>query len=358
MVAQYHAFVTGWQPIDNIWQACEISHMPLSQRRDHSRLLPADPNTRAIALDLYERVANRPIISPHGHVPPQLLVDDVPFADPAELFVTKDHYVTRLLHSAGVSLESLGVGEARAEAREVWRALAVNWHLFAGTAAGYWLTEELSSFFGVDEELSADNSDAIFDLIASQLDTPAFRPRELFRTFNLEVLATTDDPLSALTAHRELRDADLGGRVLPTFRPDAYLDPESASFVERVGALLQATSEDSTFPGYLAALQNRREHFIAHGAVSTDHGVLEPLTADLDASTAEALFQSALARTISAEQARIFRAHMLFQMARMSVEDGLVMTVHPGVLRNHSTATFKRYGADLGHDIPVATTFT
>jgi glucuronate isomerase len=332
--------------------------MPFSQRRAHSRLLPADPETRAVAADLYERVAGLPIISPHGHVPPRLLVDDSPFANAAELFVTHDHYVTRLLHAGGVALKTMGVGDPSADPREAWRALATNWHLFAGTASGYWLSEELSSFFGVEGELDADNADEIFDLIASRLDEPEFRPRALFRSFNLEVLATTDDPLSDLGAHRALRDADLGGRVIPTFRPDAYLDPEHASFAERVTALLGATGESSTFSGYLAALQRRREYFITHGAVSTDHGVLEPLTVDLDATTAETLFQAALAGTIGAEPARTFRAHMLFQMARMSVDDGLVMTVHAGVLRNHSTATFARFGPDAGHDIPVATTFT
>lgn len=332
--------------------------MPFSQRRDHSRLLPADPRTRAIATDLYERVAGMPIISPHGHVPPQLLLDDAPFSDAAELFVQKDHYVTRLLHSAGISLESLGVGGTQADPREVWRAFASNWHLFAGTASGYWLSEELSAFFDVTVDLSADNADEVFDLVARHLATDEFRPRALFRSFNLEVLATTDDPLSDLAAHQALRELDLGGRVIPTFRPDAYLDPESASFVDRVEALLRATGEQSSFAGYLAALQSRREHFIANGAVSTDHGVLEPLTIDLDAAAAETLFQAALSGTIDADQARTFRAHMLFQMARMSVEDGLVMTVHPGVLRNHSTPTYKRFGADAGHDIPVATTFT
>ena len=332
--------------------------MPFSQRRDHSRLLPADPRTRAIATDLYERVAGMPIISPHGHVPPQLLLDDAPFTDAAELFVQKDHYVTRLLHSAGISLESLGLGGAQADPREVWRAFASNWHLFAGTASGYWLSEELSAFFDVTVDLSADNADEVFDLVASHLATDEFRPRALFRSFNLEVLATTDDPLSDLAAHRALRELDLGGRVIPTFRPDAYLDPESASFVDRVEALLRATGEQPSFAGYLAALQSRREYFIANGAVSTDHGVLEPLTIDLDAAAAETLFQAAQSGTIDADQARTFRAHMLFQMARMSVEDGLVMTVHPGVLRNHSTPTYKRFGADAGHDIPVATTFT
>jgi glucuronate isomerase len=65
-----------------------------------------------------------------------------------------------------------------------------------------------------------------------------------------------------------------------------------------------------------------------------------------------------MAGDLDAAGARLFRGHMLFQMARMSVEDGLVMTVHAGVRRNHHGATFEQYGADTGHDIPVRTEYT
>lgn len=332
--------------------------MLFSQRRDPSRLLPVDPETRAIARDLYGRVADHPIISPHGHVPARLLDENEPFSDAAELFVAHDHYITRLLHAGGVPLESLGVGGASVDPREAWRALSSNWHLLAGTASGYWLAEELSSFFGIDDELTGANSDSVFESIAVRLAQSDMRPRALFDSFRIEVLATTDDPLDDLAHHRRLGESGLSGRVVPTFRPDAYVDPSAPIFVDRVEKLLAATSETSTFSGYLAALENRRAYFIEHGAVSADHGVLEPLSADLEPGDAERLFQAVLAGTADAVQQRLFRAHMLLQMARMSVDDGLVMTIHAGVHRNHNSATLNRFGPDTGHDIPVTTTFT
>ncbi|WP_349428676.1 glucuronate isomerase [Microbacterium sp. LWS13-1.2] len=323
-------------------------------------LLPADPRTRDITRDLYAEVASAPIISPHGHVDPRLLVDDAPFRDPAELLVTRDHYVTRILHSAGVPLWELGLDVNRpVDPREAWRRLAENWHRFAGTASGYWLTHELSSLFGIEEELGEGSADRTYDRIAAALGEPEFRPRALFDRFGIEVLATTDDPLDDLEPHRLLAaDSSFRGRVLPTFRPDAYVDPDAAMFTENVNRLLAATGQRTTFAGYLAALAERRAHFIASGAVSADHGVLEPFTADLTPSDADGLFQQALSGTLDLAGARLFRGHMLFQMARMSVDDGLVMTVHPGVRRNHHTPTFERYGADTGHDIPVRTEYT
>ncbi|WP_084106316.1 glucuronate isomerase [Demequina sp. NBRC 110056] len=328
--------------------------------RDPDRLLPVEPHTRAIAQALYFSVATAPIISPHGHVPAQWLHTDAPFSDPANLFITHDHYVTRLLHANGVPLDALGLGRQRVDPREVWRTLARHWHKFAGTASAYWITESLSGVFGVGSEMSPATADSIYDTVASALTTPEMRPRALFERFGIEVLATTDDPLDPLNAHAALAtDATFTGRVIPTFRPDVYLDPESAGFAGRVEKLLAATREPSaTFGAYLDALRARREHFVEHGAVSADHGVYEPYTCELDRQTADDLFQRALAGTLDANGAREFRGHMLWQMASMSVDDGLVMTIHPGVRRNHHTATSNAFGPDTGHDIPVRVEFT
>jgi len=315
---------------------------------DADRLLPIEPSTRAVARRLYEAVADAPILSPHGHVDPRLLLDDAPFADPVELLVRHDHYVTRLLHASGVPLVRFGSFE---DPRATWRLFCEHWHRFAGTASGYWLSSILVEQLGIDEHPDADNADALFATIIERLAQPEFRPRALFERFGIEVLATTDDPLDELDAHRALAaDASFGGRVIPTFRPDGYVDPEAPGFGERIERL-GATS----FAGYLDALAARRAFFVENGAVSADHGLLEPYTVDLDDADAARLFDAARADTIDAAGARAFRGRMLLEMARMSVDDGLVMTVHAGVQRNHHTATFERYGPDTGHDIPVAT---
>jgi glucuronate isomerase len=328
---------------------------------DADRLLPSDPNTRAVARALYESVADHPILSPHGHVDPRMLRDDVAFTDPADLFIRHDHYVTRLLHASGVDLGNLGVGpEPSADPREIWRAFCEHWPVFAGTASGYWLSHELTTLFGVDVEPTSATADLLFDRISDCLAQPGYRPRALFERFGIEVLATTDDPLDDLSAHAALAaDESFSGRVLPTFRPDAYLDPESDGFAERAERLAQLHGRPADdFTAYLDALEARRAHFVAHGAVSADHGVREPYTVDLDDGEAASLFSQAIAGTIDAAGARAFRGNMLLRMAGMSVRDGLVMTIHPGVHRNHSSATFQRFGGDSGHDIPFTTSYT
>ncbi|MET0975571.1 MAG: glucuronate isomerase [Leifsonia sp.] len=331
---------------------------------DQDRLFPSDPATRDVARSLYERVADLPIISPHGHVDPALLVDDEPFPNPAELFIRFDHYVTRLMHAAGVTLDALGIpdreaGGDPASPREVWRTFSAHWHLYAGTASGYWLQSTFSELFGVDVHPDSANADAVFDRIQASLATPAFRPRALFDRFGIEVLATTDDPMDDLAGHRTLAgDPSFAGRVLPTFRPDAYLNPAAPGWAANVGRLADWNGTSvSSYAGYLEALAGRRRFFVDNGAVSADHGVLEPYTVDLSPSDAAALFDRALSGALDPDQSRAFTGHMLLESARMSVEDGLVMTVHPGVYRNHSSETFAAFGPDTGHDIPVTTTY-
>lgn len=328
---------------------------------DPFRLLPAEAGTRAIAAELLAFVEDLPILSPHGHVDAALLAHDTQFPDPATLLVSPDHYVTRLLHANGVPLENLRVGgHTAATPEETWREFARTWTLFDGTASGYWMRDSLFHVFGLTTALNENTADAVFAQIDAKLKSPAFKPRQLFNDFNIEVLATTDDPLDELAAHEQLAaDPTFTGRVIPTFRPDAYIKFAAPGWAERVQRLIDTAGDgQSGYRGYIRALENRRRYFIDHGAVSADHGVRTPATLKLDEGQAQTLFEKARRGEATAEDADVFEAHMSYQMARMSVEDGLVMTIHPGVFRNHHSATFNGFGADSGHDIPFPVSYT
>lgn len=325
------------------------------------RLLPADPGTRSIARDLLARVQDLPIISPHGHVDAAVIEHNTPFPDPAALLVSPDHYVTRLIHANGASLDKLRAGGPTApESREIWRTFVEAWPLFEGTASGYWLRHQFDSVFNLGADLGEMSADASYDAIAAKLVEPGFRPRQLFKDFNIEVLATTDDPLDTLASHKAIaEDSTFNGRVLPTFRPDAYLNIAHPTWSANVDRLVETAGDGASgYAGYITALESRRRYFVEHGAVSADHGVATPATLKLDRAEAERIFEIARAGKATAEDRNTFEAHMMYQMGRMSVEDGLVMTIHPGSFRNHHTPTFEAFGADTGHDIPVATNYT
>lgn len=332
---------------------------PLAPHPD--RLLPADPTMREIARRLYAEVADAAIYSPHGHVDARTLLDDEPFGDPAALLITPDHYVTRMLHAVGVPLDRLGLGPgATTPGREIWRALCENWDAFLGTPVRYWFESEFAEVFGLTDAPSRQTADTLYDQLVDVLSRPEFRPRALFDRFRIAVLATTDDPADDLAAHLALRDdPSFRGRVVPTFRADRYMHPLESTWTSRLDALSAAANIDcGSYRGLLDALRSRRAFFQAAGGTATDTGVADAGSEPLDASSAERIHRAAIAGTITQAEAEAYRRNMLYRLAEMSADDGLVMQLHAGVIRNHHRPTFDSYGPDTGHDLPAVGSYT
>jgi glucuronate isomerase len=326
------------------------------------RLFPADPAIRAIARRLYGAIQDLPIISPHGHTDPAWFADNEPFGNAAELLLAPDHYLYRMLYSQGVALASLGVpsrkGPSEANPREAWRLFARNFHLFRGTPSALWLNHVFSVVFGLDVVLEEKTADQYFDAIGAALRTEAFRPRALFERFNIEVLATTESPLDPLLQHRKIQDSGWRGRVITTYRPDAVIDPEHEEFRVALAQFGELTGQDvHSWSGYLHAHRLRRAEFARAGATATDHGHPTARTADLSTAECEALFARIVSGQFTPDEAELFRAQMLLEMARMSLDDGLVMQIHPGAWRNHNRWLFEHYGRDKGADIPMRTEY-
>ena len=327
------------------------------------RILPSEPQTRAIARRLYDSIKDLPIVSPHGHTDPSWYAENKPFADPASLLVVPDHYIFRMLYSQGVKLEDLGIkrrdGAAiESDPRKIWRRFADHYYLFRGTPTRSWLDHTLSTLFDLQERLGPSNADAFYDRIAECLAQPAYRPRALFERFNIEVIATTESPLDPLHHHQTLKNRGWAGRVVTAYRPDPVVDPDFDGFHANLHKLGEITGCDTgTWQGYLEAHRNRRAYFKSFGATSSDHGHPSAATADLSLSEITALYDKVRKGPVSAAEAELFRAQMLTEMARMSLDDGLVMQIHPGSVRNHNHVIMDKFGRDMGADIPSATNY-
>jgi glucuronate isomerase len=322
------------------------------------RLLPADPATRAIARSLYAGVKALPIVSPHGHTDPAWFASDAPWENATELLLAPDHYLYRMLYSQGIALDRLGVpsraGPSAADPREAWRLLAAHYHLFRGTPSRLWLDHVFAEVFDIDVALDAASADHVYDRIGAALATPAFRPRALFDRFGIELLATTEGAHENLVHHAAIRASGWPGRVVTTYRPDAVIDPEHEDFVAALARFGDLTGEDvHDWAGYLAAHRRRRADFRAAGATATDHGHPSARTADLSAGEKELLFSRIVLGQWTREDAELFRAQMLTEMAAMSLEDGMVMQIHPGAMRNHNRWLHGAYGRDKGADVPT-----
>ena len=308
------------------------------------RLFPAGTGTRNVARRLYSTIERLPIVSPHGHTDPRWFADDEPFTDASALFITPDHYVFRMLYSQGIALEDLGIprvdGGADRDRRaqdlaHVRRALSpVPRHAVAAVAR-----PRVRHAVRHRPRLDATTADWYFDHINDRLRRPEFRPRALFERFNIEVIATTESPLDQLTHHRKIRDSGWGGRVITAYRPDPVVDPDFPGFRDNVVRLGGLTGENTLrWSGYLAAHRIRRDYFRSMGATSTDHGHPTARTFNFDAAQCQRLLDRAMDGSIGGDEAEAFRGQMLTEMARMSIDDGLVMQIHPGSMRNHNAS--------------------
>jgi glucuronate isomerase len=336
--------------------------MPRPLQLHPDRLLPADPATRAIARALYQEVRGLPIVSPHGHTDPAWFATNAAWTNPTELLLAPDHYLYRMLYSQGVPLERLGVPSKAApssvDPQQAWRLFADHYHLFRGTPSRMWLDHVFSEVFGIDVALEPATADQYYQRIVDALVTPAFRPRALFERFGIELLATTEGPHEDLVNHAAIRASGWSGRVVTTYRPDAVIDPEHEDFERALSRFAELTGEDvHSWAGYLAAHRKRRADFRAAGATATDHGHPTARTANLPSGEAEALFCRIVGGSWTSEDAELFRAQMLTEMAAMSVEDGMVMQIHPGSYRNHNRLLHQVYGRDKGADIPTRTDY-
>jgi glucuronate isomerase len=332
------------------------------------RFFGPDPGQKNVALELYGQVKDLPLICPHGHVDPHLFSDaNATFGTPDELFIVPDHYITRMLYSQGIPLHQLGIPEMfpardntdKPNHREIWSLFCKHFHLFRGTPSGIWLSHELSLVFGILEKPSPANADRLYDHLAEKLTSPEFAPRTLFEAFNIEVLCTTDAATDTLEHHKAIQESGWEGRILPTFRPDGVVNLDAHGWRNNIEKLSQVSGiAIRDFASFIHALESRREFFKSMGAKATDHAALTPATGELNPAEAEAIFQRAIKNEASPDDAARFTAHMLMEMARMSIEDGLVMQLHPGSLRNHNSAIFERFGQDKGADIPIQTEYT
>ncbi len=329
------------------------------------RYFDPDPTQRRIAMELYQSVARLPIISPHGHVDPKLLADENgSFGTPADLLIIPDHYVFRMLYSQGIPLENLGIprrdrGPTEEDHRKVWQTFADHFYLFRGTPTGVWLADELSNLFGIEEKLTGQNAQSIYDQIEAKLKLPEFRPRALFKRFNLEVLCTTDAATDPLIHHQAIRQFGWGDRIRPTFRPDAVVNLLTPNWTDNIKALSKASGIAVTsYKKFIRALEDRRAFFKSMGAIATDHASETAYTTELTPLVAETIFKRALQRKTTAEDAKRFNGHMIMEFARMSIDDGLVMQFHVGSIRDHNDLIYRRFGANMGADIPSQSEFT
>lgn len=305
----------------------------------------------ATAVTLYNGFAkDLPIIDYHNHLPPQEIAENRQYANITELWLQGDHYKWRAMRANGIN-ERFITGDA--PDREKFQAWAATVPYTWRNPLFHWTHLELKRYFGIDELLTANNADKIFDRASALLQQPAYHSRGLLERMNVEMLCTTDDPNDDLRWHQQIRDEGWKVKVLPAFRPDKAMHVDDVGHFHHYLAALEASANTSiaTYRDYLAALKKRHDHFVANGCSISDHGLEEIYAEDYTDAEVSAIFLKIRSgRELTLQERRVFKSAMLVTFAEWDWEKGFVQQYHLGPIRNNNSRAMATLGPDTGWD--------
>ncbi len=293
------------------------------------------------AKHLYHDMAeNLPIIDYHCHLSPELIAKNYRFTNIGELLLAGDHYKWRAMRSFGIE-EKYVTGDATWQ--EKFRAFAKMLTFAIGNPLYHWTHLELKRYFGIDEALTEQNADEIYERCSKIMEKGGFSTRELIQNSGVEALCTTDDPLDTLEHHRAIRESGYAVKVLPTYRPDKVVNIHKDTFLpymEKTGVKTFAELKD-----WLAKSIDR---FHAEGCRLSDHGLDFIPYAE---GNAAAVFQKVMSGgTATAEETRVYMTELLRFFAKEYQKRDWCMQIHVGALRNNNTPMYRALGPDTGYD--------
>lgn len=303
------------------------------------------------ARDLYDAVADLPVIDPHNHVDLAEVVENEPWDDIWAVEGASDHYVWQLMRKRGVAEEKI-TGDASNRAK--WNALAEVFPEFAGNPTYDWVHLDLKRRFGIEKPLNADTADEIWDETKAQLAEESMRPQQVLGDMDVEVLCSSDDPTSSLEYHERAAEEVEGVDVRPTWRPDRAMKVENAAWDEFVADLDDATDADvSTFTGFLEGLRETHDYFAEHGCLACDVGTgTTPVSKPVSESRAAAVYRKARRGDVPTEaEVRDFKAFVLEFVGELNSEKDWVTQLHIGAVRDYREELYEDVGVNAGGDV-------
>lgn len=294
---------------------------------------PTDPRARALAIELFESVADRPLVSVHNGLPARYLAEDLPITDPIGLLISHDQGVHALLRSSGIRTEFTLTDGWRAE-RASRQAFVLLWTHLVGVWSKPWMRyddDETAQLAGLPPFRDGHDPEQVYDEVAARLAEHPVYPRRLLASANLGRFGTSDDPADDLRAHQVLADDPaLTGRVVPTFSPDRYLDPGHRGWRTDADLLAEVTGIGTDdLDGFLGALLERRRYFITRGAIASEHHSSDVPVARLASGEASRLYRLARSAELLPDEALALQGHLLWETGRMAAADGMIMALFP-----------------------------
>ncbi|HKJ68353.1 MAG TPA: glucuronate isomerase [bacterium] len=302
------------------------------------------------ARELYSLVKDLPILDAHNHADIQEIVKNQPWSDIWIVEGATDHYVWEVLRKRGIPEEKI---TGTASNKEKWDAMASVFPELIGNPTYEWIHLDLRRRFGIQDPISSETADTIWEQTRDQLNKPERRPQSVLKDMKVEIMCTTDNPTVQLPYHEQARTEVKNTKIFPTWRPDKLMNVDKDSWRETVENLGEDTNTGvSTLSGVLAALQKTHDYFEEIGCVASDHGLRQPYAHYVPTGRAEQLHKKAFkGKDLTEEEIRDYKAFMLVQFAKMNQQTDWVTQLHIGPVRDYRDVLAESLGPDTGGDI-------
>lgn len=307
--------------------------------------------TNRTGSDLYHKYAEHiPIIDYHCHLQPQEIYENKEFEDLGEMWLRGDHYKWRAMRCFGIDEKYI---TGTATYYEKYMAFASILPRMIGNPIYIWCALELKRYFDIDEPLTENNAQEIYDSTKKMIVEKHMTRRWCMEHSNVELVSTTDDPIDTLEYHLKMKeDPSMKIRVISAFRPDKAMfleDAEFGSYMESLGESVGRTVD--SFAKMLEALEVRLKFFRKTGTTVSDNGIPYFKWEDYTYPDVETIWEKACeGKILTEKECDQYRSAFLIEMGRMYYRNGFVMQMHIGTYLNANTSKVEAIGKSMGFD--------
>lgn len=288
-----------------------------------------------------------PIFDYHCHLPEKQILENKPFADVYEIWLSGDHYKWRLMRNFGVDEEYITGGASN---KDKFLAYCRTLGTAFGNPLYHWSQVELEEYFGCKHEINEANAEKIWNECNEYIAKNKVTPQALIEGSNVTHVFTTNEVFDDLSTFEKIKEKGYRFSVIPAFRADKIMNIDAEKYLEFLGNLEALTHKIKNIDDLESALEKRLKAFIEVGARASDIA-LEAVYKIPEKYEANEVLEAVIAGEKPSEaDTRCFKGYLTYFLMGLYAKYDIVTELHMGAMRNNNSVMLARLGLDTGFD--------
>lgn len=291
----------------------------------------------------FDYAEKMPIFDYHCHLSEKDILENKPFENIYQLWLSSDHYKWKLMRNYGVKEEYITGKKSEKEKFEKYCEVL---ETAFGNPLYHWSQLELEMYFGCDLEINKENADKIWDVCNKHIEKNKVTPQSLIEGSNVKIVFTTNEIFDDMEIFRKIKEKAYKFQVIPAFRADKIMNIEADKyndFVDKIGKVKSLDELEKV-------IENRLQDFISVGCVASDIA-LEKVELVSDRKDAAKVFaKRRKGKMVSKKETAIFKGYFTFFLLKLYAKYNIRSELHIGAMRNNNKVMFNKLGPDTGYD--------